>query len=140
MQQVVDLDSKVAQYPWTMSMFLEELRLQSFCRVALDVHGLVIGYGVSRLQVDEWHLLTLGVGVNFRRQGYGECLVADVIRKSALHNDRIILLEVRASNILALNLYKKMGFKIINVRKGYYRSELIREDAIVMERLVQKGD
>ena len=44
--------------------------------------------------------------------------------------DRIIL-EVASNNEPAINLYKKCGFKIINIRKKYYKNI----DALVMEKV-----
>ena len=38
-------------------------------------------------------------------------------------------LEVRSSNAVAQNLYRKYGFKMAGVRKEYYSD---REDAIIM--------
>jgi len=39
-------------------------------------------------------------------------------------------LEVRKSNTVAQNLYKKYGFKIAGIRNEYYTNN--REDAIIM--------
>ena len=39
-------------------------------------------------------------------------------------------LEVRASNVVAQNLYKKYGFKMAGIRKEYYSNN--KEDAIIM--------
>ena len=47
-------------------------------------------------------------------------------------NAEKVLLEVRESNISAINLYSKCGFKEINRRKNYYDGE----DAIIMERIL----
>ncbi|MNR67441.1 ribosomal-protein-alanine N-acetyltransferase [compost metagenome] len=41
-----------------------------------------------------------------------------------------ITLEVRASNYVAQNLYEKLGFRSVGVRRGYYTDN--REDAVVM--------
>jgi ribosomal-protein-alanine N-acetyltransferase len=41
-----------------------------------------------------------------------------------------IFLEVSEENIGAINLYNKLGFKVISVRKGYYNGI----DAYVMEK------
>ena len=35
-----------------------------------------------------------------------------------------ILLEVRQDNVAAIALYKKMGFKVIHIRKDYYSMPL----------------
>ncbi len=140
LDRVAALDLKIAQRPWSLHMFLEELKLQSFCRVLLDDYGSIIGYSVARLLVDEWHLLTIGVGEKFQNSGYGHSLVMDVIRKAALSHNRSVLLEVRASNKAALSLYEKIGFKTLYIREGYYKSSPIAEDAIVMDRRIQDGD
>ncbi len=39
-------------------------------------------------------------------------------------------LEVRVSNIVAQNLYKKYGFKLAGIRKEYYSNN--KEDAMIM--------
>ena len=44
-----------------------------------------------------------------------------------------VILEVNINNKPALNLYQKLGFNIINIRKGYYNGE----DAYIMEKKVQ---
>ena len=140
LQSVVALDNKIALRPWTREMFLEELRLQSFCRILQGEEGMVLGYGITRLQLDEWHLLTVGVAPGFRRRGYGARLLTDIIEKAAKTASRSVLLEVRASNKGALNLYKKLGFKVLYVREGYYKSVPSTEDALVMDRRVSEGD
>ena len=44
-----------------------------------------------------------------------------------------VLLEVRASNQLAMNVYASQGFRRVGQRKGYYPAgQGQREDAIVM--------
>jgi [ribosomal protein S18]-alanine N-acetyltransferase len=136
---VVDLDSMVAQRPWSREMFLEELRLQSFCRVLLAADGVLVGFCVSRLLFDEWHLLTVGVGLKVRQRGYGQRLLGDIINKATLTHSRCVLLEVRVSNSPAQNLYKKMGFKTLCIRDNYYKSPPGTEDAVVMELPVGNG-
>ena len=39
-------------------------------------------------------------------------------------------LEVRVSNFVAQDLYKKLGYEICGVRKGYYQDT--KEDAYIM--------
>ena len=43
---------------------------------------------------------------------------------------KYITLEVRASNVPAIKLYEKYGFKSLGVRKGYYQDN--GEDALIM--------
>ncbi|MCR4609278.1 MAG: GNAT family N-acetyltransferase [Eubacterium sp.] len=46
-----------------------------------------------------------------------------------------IILEVRAQNTPAINLYKKYSFKEISVRKNYYNNPV--DDAIIMELVIR---
>lgn len=43
-----------------------------------------------------------------------------------------LLLEVRPSNVKAVELYRHFGFAQICVRRGYYPADGGREDALVM--------
>jgi len=43
---------------------------------------------------------------------------------------RLITLEVRPSNAAAMSLYRKLGFRMMGIRKGYYT--MPPEDAVVL--------
>ena len=62
--------------------------------------------------------------------GLGEFLLTETMQ--IMHNDgvKLLFLEVRVSNFKARNLYKKVGFQEIGIRKNYYR--IPEEDAVVM--------
>ena len=64
--------------------------------------------------------------VNDKNKGYGQILF-----KYALDylNNYIITLEVRKSNVVAIHIYEKYGFKTVTIRKNYYSNN---EDAYLM--------
>jgi ribosomal-protein-alanine N-acetyltransferase len=66
--------------------------------------------------------------INKKNMGYGQTLF-----KYALDylNGYIITLEVRKSNVVAIHIYEKYGFKTVTVRKNYYSNN---EDALLMLR------
>ena len=53
----------------------------------------------------------------YRKKGIAYNLIKYVIDNYDFEN---ITLEVNVNNTNAINLYKKLGFKIINIRKCYY--------------------
>lgn len=58
----------------------------------------------------------------YRNQQYGTFLIKKTIqywKKLKYYNK--ILLEVSEENHQAIHLYKKLGFKVINIRKNYYK-------------------
>ena len=48
------------------------------------------------------------------------------------YNEYTILLEVRESNNIAINLYKKFNFREICIRENYYKFPV--ENAIIMKK------
>lgn len=72
-------------------------------------------------------LLNIIVKQEFQNQGIGSILLKYIIDNK---QDKKIMLEVRSKNINAIKLYQKYDFKIINIRKNYYKDD----DAIIMER------
>lgn len=68
-------------------------------------------------------LLFFVVKENFRRQGYGEALLKAAIDKCRTRNVQCISLHVDPLRIPAMNLYKKLGFKVDKLIEGYYSSD-----------------
>ena len=64
----------------------------------------------------------------YRNKGIATKLINFVI--SYYDGLEYILLEVNDKNINAINLYKKLNFKVINIRKKYYGND----DALIMKR------
>ncbi len=64
--------------------------------------------------------------------GYGSLLLERTIDFVTLRGNQSMFLEVRASHPRTVALYKNHGFRVIGHRRGYYRADGGREDAIVM--------
>lgn len=77
--------------------------------------------------IDIIDLLNIIVKPEYQNQGIGSVLLKYIIDNK---QDKKIMLEVRSKNINAIKLYQKYDFKIINIRKNYYKDD----DAIIMER------
>lgn len=63
-------------------------------------------------------ILTIGVHPDFRKKGFAQLLLEYLINKAPF--EQAFFLEVERTNTAAINLYKKVGFKEISIRKGYY--------------------
>src|SRR5262249_51786071 len=108
----------------------EELaRAWARLRVARAPSGEVLGYVLFWHVTDEIHLLNVAVAPGERRGGIGRALVEEVIAYAKAHAAAKILLEVRASNVPAIALYKALAFTEFNVRTRYYADG---EDAVEM--------
>lgn len=101
--------------------------------VAEDGHGIVLGYSLCWIVVDEVHLLEVAVLPEARRLGVGRALAEHVIETARrLSSVKIlrILLDVRRGNTPARGLYDSLGFTVFSERPGYYPDG---EDALEME-------
>ena len=99
----------------------------------------LIGYFVAMKGVDEVHLLNITVAPAFQGQGWAPLMLEALSGWSRGQNAQWLWLEVRASNLRAMSIYERQGFRRVGVRKGYYPAPGgTREDAVVMSRIVQR--
>lgn len=130
LKYVMDIEEASFQDPWNEVMFYNELenrKTSIFYVVLLD--GRLVGYVGMWIIQDEGHILNLAVHPDYRRQGIGSILLETIFKKAREKGVRQFTLEVRASNTIAQQFYKKFGLKEIAIRKGYYNNQ---EDAIIM--------
>jgi ribosomal-protein-alanine N-acetyltransferase len=91
---------------------------------------MVCGMVVVWLILDETHIATLGVHPDYRGLGIGKRLLTVALEETARHGANQATLEVRESNTIAQNIYRKFGFENVGRRRRYYRDN--REDAVLM--------
>jgi ribosomal-protein-alanine N-acetyltransferase len=118
--------------PWSRSMFASELaKPSSICLGAFDLEtDALVGYLVISRYVDAWHVMNVAVAPEHRRRGIAHSLLDRLFELTAGRGHRGYTLEVRVSNVEAIALYERLGFKPRGVRRGYYTDN--REDALVM--------
>jgi ribosomal-protein-alanine N-acetyltransferase len=118
--------------PWSRSMFASELaKPSSICLGAFDLEtDELAGYLVISRYVDAWHVMNVAVAPEHRRQGIATTLLERLFEVTAGRGRRGYTLEVRISNVGAVALYGRLGFKPRGVRRGYYTDN--REDALIM--------
>ncbi|MCX7694664.1 MAG: ribosomal protein S18-alanine N-acetyltransferase [Caloramator sp.] len=117
--------------PWSKEAFYTELTRNS-CAVykVLKYKEKIIGYAGMWCMIDEGHITNIAVHPEFRGSKLGEKLVDVLIDEAKKRSINAMTLEVRVSNIPAINLYKKKGFVCVATRKGYYQDT--GEDAYIM--------
>jgi ribosomal-protein-alanine N-acetyltransferase len=89
----------------------------------------IVGYVGFRLQGREGHITTLAVHPEFRRRGFGDLLLLTALDRMLTLGVDVATLEMRPSNNVAYQLYRKYGFKVTRRQPSYYRDG---EDAWVM--------
>ena len=92
----------------------------------------LIGYLEYSLIYDRMEVDNFYVSEKYRNKGIGTKLLAHLVSLAITYRVINITLEVRKSNDIAINLYKKFGFREVALRKNYYQNE----DGILMEKQV----
>ena len=134
LEQVIRIEHEIFLFPWSIINFSDSIKAGYHCRVLVQPNSdLVMGYGILMTGPGGAHVLTLGVGAAWQSQGLGRKMLRHLIELSRKHQAEFVLLDVRESNTGAINLYERLGFQQIAVRKGYYPAMCGREDALVMK-------
>jgi ribosomal-protein-alanine N-acetyltransferase len=81
---------------------------------------------------DQIHINNLAIRPDLRGRGLGRALLRHVLDAADAMAAPSATLEVRRSNIPALRLYERTGFRVTGVRPSYYTHPV--EDALVLWR------
>jgi len=90
----------------------------------------IVGFSGFWMMLREAHIIAIGVRSGYRGLGIGEALLIATIDLAQTLDAYVVTLEVRASNKIAQELYKKFGFREAGRRVKYYSSD--GEDALIM--------
>lgn len=137
LEQVILIEHEIFIFPWTLGNFRDSIKAGYACRaLTRKENDTLMGYGVMMMGVDEAHLLTLGVGSVWQKQGCGAYFLQYFIELAGNGGARSVLLDVRVSNTNAAKLYQRLGFEQIAIRTEYYPAMCGKEDALVMRRVL----
>jgi ribosomal-protein-alanine N-acetyltransferase len=117
--------------PWSAEHFKAEL-VSSFSHFYVaenPENSSLAGFLVFWRLDGELELHKIAVGKTCQRRGYGSCLLDFFISTARSWNGQRALLEVRAGNAAAIQLYEKFAFRRIGRRRDYYSQPV--EDALV---------
>ncbi len=118
--------------PWSRDTFRAEL-LRDWAR--LDVarlDGQLVAFCNYWLVTTELHILALATHPDYRGRGIARQLLDHVLDVARQTGCSLATLEVRRSNVPAIKLYERAGYKTVHVRARYYQDD--DEDALVMLR------
>jgi ribosomal-protein-alanine N-acetyltransferase len=125
---VIAIERRSFPTPWSLAMFVLELsKPTGICLAAEDETGL-IGYVVCARYDEVWHLMNVAVTAEQRRRGVATELLDRLFEEAG--SDARYTLEVRVSNLPAITMYERRGFRSAGRRRSYYHDN--GEDALIM--------
>lgn len=134
---ILELENDLFSSPWSGEMFLEEIRIGYAYVLASPAETCIIAYICGLLLYDEFNITNLAVARAHQKKGYGQAMISFMIDNLRRNNCYKFFLEVRETNLPAIRLYEKFGFKIAGKRRKYYSHP--QEDAVMMELNISAG-
>ena len=129
---VIAIEQTAYSHPWTRGNFRDSLN-PLFMAQCLWLDGELLGYFLAMHGAEEMHLLNITVAPDRQGQGWGHMMLDALSLMSRHAGAQWLWLEVRQSNLRALKVYERYGFKQVSIRKDYYPAgRLQREHAVVM--------
>ena len=129
--EVWQIETDLFTMPWSESSFLYEVSGNNSSFPIVAIHeGRVAGYAIAWFLADELHIGNIAVPRAGQGRGAGKQILEYILHEAETRKVSIATLEVRVSNVRAISLYRKFGFRGVAVRKHYYTDT--GEDALVM--------
>tara|TARA_B100000242_G_scaffold80846_1_gene53563 strand:+ start:978 stop:1409 length:432 start_codon:yes stop_codon:yes gene_type:complete len=130
LKDVLNIEVMAYKNPyWNQNMLFEVLVNKTDKRLWIyEVDNDVVGFIIDMRHKGEISLLN--IAIHKCRQGLGHGLKMLKIYIKSLPVKHSIYLEVNKNNIKALNMYTKLNFERVSIRKSYYNDG---GDAIIMQ-------
>lgn len=94
-----------------------------------EQEGEIVGFLALRLAADVCEILNLAVLPEACRGGIGFRLLSYALRDLRARGGKTVTLEVNVTNLPAISLYTKAGFKELGRREKFYNG---KDDALIM--------
>jgi [ribosomal protein S18]-alanine N-acetyltransferase len=130
--QVIAIERRSYPTPWSLAMFVLELSKPSgVCLAATGADGTIAGYTICSRYDTVWHIMNVSTSPDHRRRGIATTMLTELFARVEEAEPRFTL-EVRRSNVGAIELYQALGFRGAGLRRRYYQDN--GEDAVIMWR------
>lgn len=101
--------------------------------ITIEVDGQIVASLIYLTCLDELRIIDLVVHPAYRNYGYAKKLLYAAIVDAREQSLRYVLLDVRVGNFKAINLYTKIGFRVITIRNSFYNYNEYVEDSYLMQ-------
>lgn len=129
-EEVAAIEQSIFSMPWSADSFRDSLALEHTIYLTAEVDGKIAGYcGMYKL-FHEGEIVNVAVKTEYRKHGVAQTMLNELIHLGEVAEIDTFLLEVRETNQPARNLYEKLGFTQMGIRKNFYEKPV--ENAVVM--------
>lgn len=128
-KRIVELEKENLLSSLEEAYYISDLTNPLAYHYVIEENNYVIGFVSTIYDGFSLEILNIVIDKSYQSKGYGINLLTYVLDEIMPNS---VALDVRESNLKAINLYRKLNFKEIRIRKNYYSNN---ENAIVMQKL-----
>ncbi|MBO5413550.1 MAG: ribosomal protein S18-alanine N-acetyltransferase [Clostridia bacterium] len=107
---------------WNSSILESELKNPFSQYIIAKLNKEIVGFAGVIDTVDQLEITNIVVKKDYRKNGIGNELLVELITLAKENGKDKIILEVNSTNLAAIKLYEKNGFKNVGFRKKYYNN------------------
>ena len=129
---ILPLENELYHKPWQKKDYEYELNDNPFAyylKLIDKDSNEIMGFIGFWIKFEQAEITKVSIAKKYQGYKLSKLLMADAENRIRLAECENITLEVRVSNVVAINLYKSCGFNIVATRKKYYENG---EDAYLM--------
>lgn len=126
LDDVYEIERLCFSSPWSREDLQKQLDIPTSRFYVAVENSKAVGYMGLQIFSGEGYVTNVAVLPGYRCKGIALSLINEAVKNKM----DFITLEVRESNIPAIKLYKKAGFRTVGVRPNFYESP--KENAIIM--------
>ena len=128
--EIAKIEKTVFSSPWSEVTLIDSMENPCFKFFVAEENEEILGYSGMYSVGDEGFVVNIATDHAHRNKGIGKMVTTALINRGKELGLYSLSLEVRVGNSIATELYAKLGFKDIGIRKGFYAKPL--EDARIM--------
>lgn len=132
---IAELDELYFPYPWSKEQWKKELEKEESLLIIATKHEELLGFCLFSISKFEKmaHLLKILVKPSHRKKGLGKKMHDSIFSDTSTRDLESLFLEVSTKNESAVKLYKKLGYRVLVLKKKFYSNG---SDAYAMQRKI----
>ena len=142
LEEVIQINRDCLPENYTPLFFMNLYKRYPQAFIVAEVDKKLVGYIMCRIETGipnfrligvtrKGHVISIAVLPKHQQKGIGYSLMLEATQAMTEYNAKECYLEVRASNLAAIGLYKKLGFEKSKTLRNYYADG---ENALLMSR------
>jgi len=131
LNSIINIENQITPFGMKKSQYADELLnpISHFYVVCMQKTGEVVGYIIFWMIEKLIEIHHIAVSPKHQKRGIGHALMKFILDQARQNEIPEIYLEVRKSNMGAIQFYQRFGFKKQGTRKEYYQNPV--EDALI---------